>query len=464
MKSLTQTPLSSMTSRAGKDSSRPQKTDLPHIAMLDGVRAIAALMVVTLHLSEIAGVPWSVNGQPLLTTFVVFGRMGVDLFFVLSGFLLFRPYASALLFHEQWPSLRTFYLRRLFRIWPGYYVTLGAMLLLFEQPYLQPDHWKRLVLFLTFFMDSSRYTWQQLNGPFWTLAIEWQFYLLLPWIALGFSTILKRFSSSPQQRLRAVLGCCAGIILWGLIIKGVGVHFLHHPNATILVSRPALNLFLFFTFGIQGKYLEVFACGMAICACYTFAQHSEHGSAFKAILQRRSSVLWTTGLLILLCLAFWHAQATGPRDGNLSTFAAFPFLNPLTPSFPWLGEPIAGLGFAICVLALLFGPRPLRWIFERRFVRWVGMISYGVYMWNQRLIGIFSAYLAMYFPHLGSFWKYTACWAFVLVGLLPFCYLFYRVVERPGIRLGTWVAARKEKHAGARFLPESGFLARIRKS
>ena len=56
----------------------------------------------------------------------------------------------------------------------------------------------------------------------------------------------------------------------------------------------------------------------------------------------------------------------------------------------------------------------------------------------------------MYFPHLNSFWKYTACWAFVLVGLLPFCYVFYRVIEKPGIRLGTWVVIKMEKRGVAR--------------
>lgn len=463
MKQLTQTPLFWMTSRRGKDSSRAKKAELPHIAALDGVRAVAALMVVTLHLSEIAGVPWSVNGAPLLTTVVVFGRMGVDLFFVLSGFLLFRPYARALLFQEPWPSIRTFYLRRAFRIWPGYYATLMVMILLFQQQYLQPNYWKRLVLFLTFFMDSAQQTWQMLNGPFWTLATEWQFYMLLPFIALGFSFVLKRCSSSPQQRLLAVLGCCAGVVLWGLIIKGTGVYFLRHPDATILVPRPVLNVFLFFAFGIQGKYLEVFACGMAVCACYTLAQHPEYGSPFKERLRRLSNLLCGIGLLVLFCQALWHAQATGPRDGSMASFAAFPLLNPLTPYFPWLGEPLVGLGFAICVLALLFGSRPLRWIFEWRFMRWVGMISYGVYMWNQKLVGLFCAYLATHFPHIEIFWKYALCWTFVLVVLLPFCYVFYRVIEYPGIRLGTWVTARLGKRELTRPFPGSRIVAAVYK-
>src|SRR5215475_53636 len=67
------------------------------IVALDGVRAIAAMMVVTLHLNEFAGLPWNIDHDPLATSLAVFGRTGVDLFFVLSGFLLFLPYARALL-------------------------------------------------------------------------------------------------------------------------------------------------------------------------------------------------------------------------------------------------------------------------------------------------------------------------------------------------------------------------------
>lgn len=453
-------PVSWNASRQGKEAPRSQKTGSRDIAALDGVRAIAAMMVVALHLGEIVGVPWSINGAPLLTTFTVFGRMGVDLFFVLSGFLLFRPYARALLFQQPWPSLRSFYLRRAFRIWPGYYVTLFAMLLLFAHRYLQPDHRGQLGLFLIFFMDSSRQTWQQLNGPFWTLATEWQFYMLLPLLALGFSAIVRRLATSTQQRLVAVLICCSGIIVWGLAIKGLGLHFQDHPDATFLVPRQLLNIVLFFTFGIQGKYLEVFAYGMIVCTCYTFAQDPEHGRDLKARLLHLSSWLWALGLLLLFCLALWHAQATASRDGNLATFSAFPFLNPLTPYFPWLGEPIVGGGFAICVLALLSGSPSPRWIFERSWLRRVGMISYGIYMWNQKLTGWFCAQLVTFFPHMDMFWKYTISWSFVLVGLLPFCYLFYLLVEAPGIRLGAWVSQKMPTHGPALSASVSGFFAR----
>lgn len=464
MKQAPRTPVFWLMSQKGKEHSRSQKAETRDVAALDGVRAIAAIMVVALHMGEIVGVPWSINGQPFLTTGVVFGRMGVDLFFVLSGFLLFRPYARALLFDQPWPAARTFYLRRVFRIWPGYYITLVAMLLLFAHHYLQPDHRGQLGLFLVFLMDSSHQTWQQLNGPFWTLATEWQFYMLLPLFARGFSAIVKRLATSPWQRLLGVLGCCSGLIVWGLAIKGLGLHLQDHPVSTVSVLSWPLTLFLFVAFGIQGKYLEVFACGMIVCTCTLFAQNPEHGRGLNACLRSLSTWLWVAGILSLFCLACWHAQATGPRDGNLSTFAAFPVLNPLTPYFAWAGEPAVGAGFAICLLALLWGSRHVSRLFEGRFLRWIGLISYGIYMWNQKLIGWFCALLVTSFPHLSIPWKYTLCWIFVLAGLLPFCFLFYRLIEAPGIRLGAWMIQRRLRLGSLPLLAGNRLLARFPRS
>lgn len=404
------------------------------IAVLDGVRAIAALLVVSVHISEIAGVPWDVNQNPLATALAFMGRTGVVLFFVLSGFLLFLPYARALLFQEPWPAARTFYLRRIFRIWPGYYLTLFAMILFFAPGYFQPARWSQLGLFLTFFMDSSAQTWQKIDGPFWTLAIEWQYYLLLPLIALGFAWFVRRFVSSPARRLQAVLLCCLLLIGWGLLTRGSGLVYQRHPDLPVPLPHALLNILLFFTFGMQGKYLEIFAFGMIVSACYVYAQHPTAGVAFSARLRRWSDLIWTSGWIVLVLLALWQASAETDRNGT-PDFTALDFLHPLRSFYAWLGEPMAGVGYALCIAALLFGSPLLRWFFELRFLRWIGLLSYGLYMWHLNLILFFYSKIGPFLPDT-TLIRDLALWAFVGVVLLPFCYLFYSTIEAPGIRLG----------------------------
>src|SRR5579884_2939575 len=213
------------------------------IAVLDGVRALAILMVIVFHINRMTGDNlWDWRGNPLASSVSTAGGTGVTLFFVLSGFLLFMPFAKALLFKTEWPLNRVFYLRRCLRIIPGYYVSLFLLILFANPQYLQRDHLKDLLLFVTFFMDSSRATFRQLNGPFWTLATEWQFYMILPIMMLVFVLLVHRVPI--QKRLKAVTCCLAGVIVLGLFVRFWGFYFQSHPSATFLIPRNDLNIVL----------------------------------------------------------------------------------------------------------------------------------------------------------------------------------------------------------------------------
>ncbi|MGH2482307.1 MAG: acyltransferase family protein, partial [Ktedonobacteraceae bacterium] len=200
----------------------PVKKD---IAGLDGLRAFAALGVVTLHTTYLIGhALFNEYTYSWLASFWVFGNTGVQLFFVLSGFLLFLPYGRALLFQEKWPGTRTFYKRRALRILPGYYFSLFMLLIFVQHSYFLPTHWPQLFLFFTFFMDSSRATFQQINVPYWSLGVEVQFYLFLPFVALGINALVQRVAHTPARRLRAALLACVGVMLGGLAVRLIGLH------------------------------------------------------------------------------------------------------------------------------------------------------------------------------------------------------------------------------------------------
>jgi peptidoglycan/LPS O-acetylase OafA/YrhL len=418
------------------------------IAVLDGVRAFACLFVIIYHINRTFGENpfiWSIPSYPLSTSIVTAGATGVMLFFVLSGFLLFMPYAKALLFDAPWPSARVFYLRRALRILPGYYVALFVLILLSHPEYLHRDHLKDLLLFLTFFMDSSPHTYQQINGPFWTLGTEWQFYMLLPLLAFGLGFILRRISL--QRRLPVLIGCLLGMIVYGMAVRYYGFYLQLHPTQAFPGHRSLTNIVMFFLFGVQGKYLEVFAIGMLVSACYIYAKHAPAGSNFMIRAKQLSLWLWGCGLVLLVFTTMWHFSIDHNQyRGWPQGYLGWPFLSFLAPWYDRLYPFCVAIGYGTCIAAILFGPVELKRLFEWRFLRWVGLISYSLYIWHLPLLLYLHDHILPHL-HLSIRASYSLYWAWALFVIIPFATLCYIVIERPWMRLGDrW---RKRLSVGA---------------
>src|SRR6266516_5320845 len=254
------------------------------IAALDGVRAVAFLLVFEIHINH-AGV-WGDGNNPFVAAFFSVGRTGVTLFFVLSGFLLFLPYAQALLFEKECPQPKIYYIRLMLRIFPGYYFSL-FILVMFTQMYLiQPSNWSQLVPFLTFTMGYRASG--IINGPYWTLAVEFQYYLILPLIASGILGLTRLVR--PEKRLWIVVGSLFAMIIWGLVTASFGEYFVSHPDQTFLIPRPLLNVVLFVVYGDQSKFLEDFAVGMLIAVGYLSIMNSPRKVLY--LLRIRRLLLW----------------------------------------------------------------------------------------------------------------------------------------------------------------------------
>ncbi len=393
------------------------------IAALDGVRAIACLSVIEYHVHYLITSSFNLTlmmGQ-LGSSILMAGWSGVTLFFVLSGFLLFLPYAKHLLFEEQRPSARTFYGRRALRILPGYYLALVLLIVLAHPQYFQWDHLESLSLFLTFLMDAPS-SYQQINGPFWSLAVEWQYYLLLPLIAQGFSLVV-RYGTSPRQRFWRLLTCLVGMIIWGVATRYVGNYYTLHPAETLLVPRSILNVILLITYGSSGKYLEDFAIGMLCCTVYIFTRSTDHDNAIRPYLSRYSTWFWGTGILLLLLMSSWSTDV----------FQLI-FLKPFIGAHSFLTEFGFASGFGLCIMAILFGSPGLKLLFEWQPLRWVGSISFSLYLWHLPILLFFRDNiinkLTDYFPT-----TYLLYWACVALVIIPFAYLLYRFVEMPWMRL-----------------------------
>jgi peptidoglycan/LPS O-acetylase OafA/YrhL len=182
-----------------------------HKPALDGLRGIAIVMVLFIHFYQ---KPWIESNHPTFTLF--FGRLvtpgayGVELFFVLSGMLITGILLDS---RDRARSLKSFYMRRLLRIFPLYY---GALFVLFAiLPHLisfddgaravaakQGWLWAHLANVPTagVVWDESSLFWV---GHFWSLAVEERFYFLWPWIVFAL----------PK---RSCFGACVGLLLVGL--------------------------------------------------------------------------------------------------------------------------------------------------------------------------------------------------------------------------------------------------------
>ncbi len=413
------------------------------IAALDGVRAVACLMVIAFHIDLITHNAhlWTMSGQPLTSAILLAGDAGVTLFFVLSGFLLFLPYAKALLFEQSWPGARLFYLRRALRVMPGYYFSLVLLVLLSQPQYLQPQHWNDTLLFLLFQMDASRSTFRQINGPYWSLAIEFQFYLLLPLIALGMYVVMRLMTRWIRSEKRAwvVAACLLGVIGWGLLSRFLGEYLMEHPKTTFLVPRSALNVILFFTYGTIGKYLEDFAVGMLASLIYVLVTGPAR-AIYAPRMRRLSPWLWGCGILLLLLMTM--------QDYSLS----YDYLWPGVPGFvqfpDWTREVGFSLGFGCCILAVLFDGAALRRCFEWTPLRWIGLISYSLYIWHLPLLLVFINNVGPSLSGLPPFLVYSLYWVWVAVVIIPFSCALYLLIEKPGMQLSNRLRSRlTEKRA-----------------
>ena len=173
------------------------------IAPVEGLRGVAVLLVILFHYAVVLepryADPWIAAIDSWLPAHVILrnGTLAVDLFFLITGFLLVLPWLRHAARGGEPPSAIAFYRRRVRRILPAYYVHLLVLFFVLVPLLRGLEYWRydptylfqnlSAHIFLLHYFSPATSASVSVNGALWTLAIEAQFYLLLPLLAPCFA-------------------------------------------------------------------------------------------------------------------------------------------------------------------------------------------------------------------------------------------------------------------------------------
>ena len=354
---------------------------------LDGVRGLAILLVLVWHyvISAVAVEPFSWQAYALVPFRLMW--TGVDLFFVLSGFLI-----GGILYDAKGTDTyyRTFYLRRIHRITPLYLVWVALFVVgLYLSRFTKNDHlhaifnsevpaWSYLLFLQNFFMSSHKAFGPQWMGITWSLAIEEQFYLLLP-------LFIRRF------RFKGI-ACLAltSIILAPVFRTVLSIHGnpLIGPYVLLPARADALG------FGV----LVALAC-RSEAAWQWLASH--RGLLFRVFILLGSGVVYLT------------LKPAGLYTVGLTWIAGF---------------------YATGLTLVVVNPGSVESAFFRgRALVQLGTLAYGVYLIHQGINYLFHYALLGAEPSINN-WPALSVTVLSLIVVMLVSSLSWRLYERPLIR------------------------------
>ena len=392
------------------------------IPELDGLRGIAILLVLYYHYVE---------SSPVLPSFLsALGRLtwsGVDLFFVLSGFLI----GGILLNARESPNyFKAFYVRRAYRILPIYAATLAGFWLLraltqveysdnasLQWLFSRPFAWYS---YATFIQNFSMSYYGNLGpawlGATWSLAVEEQFYLTLPFM----------IKYVRPRRLPHLLGI---VILFAPVFRTLLRLFIAHGEVAALVLVPSR------------------ADALMLGVAAAFFLRTENG--WKALAARKN--LLYVAQTILFCGVIWMSLKPNALPNSQIVEAAH-LPGPVATyaqisgwQTPWLYARIALSSFSstwmalfyLCLLLIAITQRqsPLARFLRNPTLMSIGVIAYGAYLFHQPALGLCYALMRGTLPAITDFatLAITFCALLLTLSLAKLSFVYF---EKPLLRLG----------------------------
>lgn len=352
------------------------------LAGLDLLRAVAIVWVMLFHSYIVGDLPG------LLGRIGDYGWMGVDLFFVLSGYLIGSQVLKPLS-RGQPLSFADFYIRRAFRIVPVLLVVLTLYFAwpgLREAPGIQPL-WQYLSFTFNLWVDYEHNT---AFSHFWSLCVEEHFYLLFPVLAVA---ILRK----PSARRFAMV--CAIVVAGGMLLRATV--WLHGADRGGGISGP---------YFVENIYYPTYARLDGLLAGVILASCRMYRSAWWTRLQWMGHRITVYGVLIL-AVAFWLFQ---DRTGLLASV---------------FGYPLLAAGIALLVIASSGGNSVLARVHVPG-AGWLARVSYSLYLSHKLVLHLVQGRFAEALANHGAILFMVYAGAVLVVGAL----LHYGV-ELPFLRL-----------------------------
>jgi peptidoglycan/LPS O-acetylase OafA/YrhL len=322
----------------------------PRFPLFDSLRAIAALSVVACHVTGVAGAEmtwWGKVSFQLLS--------GLSIFFVISGFLLYRPFVAARAAGRPSPRISDFALRRVLRIVPGYWFALTVLAVWPGVPYVVGPFTDRSWIYYGFGQIYRTSTVRGGIAPAWSLCVEVSFYALLPLYALFAGRLSRRFGL-----LRGGLLPLGLIAFVSLIVRFLAQVYYIIPLRVALPS----NMFLF-------------AIGMGLAVLSVALHGKELDLRAVRVIALRPGLCWAA--------AFGCLVVAGSR------FPIYEFGSSAWRSSAHLlaNDLLGAMAALLIVFPAVFGQKrgglPRR-ILASRTLTWLGVVSYGMYLWHYPLL------------------------------------------------------------------------------
>lgn len=296
---------------------------------LDFLRGIAVLMVIFFHMPHEKLSPLDIG---IFGFFLTAGWSGVDLFFVLSGFLvsglIFKEFAKT----EHFKPFK-FLVRRGFKIYPGFYTFIFLGLLLFWWQKIAIN-WREVLHEVFFVQNYTSALWNHT----WSLAIEEHFYIGLSIIAF----LLVRIS----KNLKTIPNICLSVMALSLVLRAYG--------ATTG------------NFDLKPTHLRVDALSFGVLLSYYYHFHLE---ALQAFFRKKGLDVLAIGLVTIGLV--WDVH---------SNWFAYT-----------LGLTCLYLGFGMLLILVLHTPWPNK--FWSQALRYIGVYSYSIYLWHVLIAGVILGFL-----------------------------------------------------------------------